>query len=170
MNQPARFKAAGWDVQRVDGHDMNAVAEAIEKARKSRKPSLIACRTTIGKGAPNMQGSEKTHGAPLGADEIAATRANIGWAHEPFVVPDNIVGAWRAISKRGKDERIAWEGRLDGSARKKSFECRDCRRNAGAGEARHWQPSARNMSEQATKVATRKASEMALGSSMQEPI
>jgi transketolase len=122
MNQPARFKAAGWDVQRVDGHDMNAVSEAIEKARKSRRPSLIACRTTIGKGAPNMEGSEKTHGAPLGADEIAATRANIGWAHEPFVVPENIVGAWRAVSKRGKDERIAWEERLDGSARKKSFD------------------------------------------------
>jgi transketolase len=161
MNQPARFKAAGWEVQRVDGHDMNAVSEAIEKARKSRRPSLIACRTTIGKGAPNMEGSEKTHGAPLGADEIAATRANIGWAHKPFVVPENIVGAWRAVSKRGKDERIAWEERLDGSARKKSFDA------AIAGEIparvkRGMAAFRKEHVEQATKVATRKASEMAL--------
>jgi transketolase len=161
MNQPARFKAAGWEVQRVDGHDMNAVSEAIEKARKSRRPSLIACRTTIGKGAPNMEGSEKTHGAPLGADEIAATRANIGWTHEPFVVPENIVGAWRAVSKRGKDERIAWEERLDGSARKKSFNA------AIAGEIparvkRGMAAFRKEHVEQATKVATRKASEMAL--------
>jgi len=162
MNQPARFKAAGWDVQRVDGHDMNAVAEAVEKARKSRKPSLIACRTTIGKGAPNMEGSEKTHGAPLGADEIAATRANIGWAHEPFVVPDNIINAWRTVSKRGKDERLAWEERLEGSARKKSFKA------AMAGEIpprvkRGLSAFRKEHVDGATKVATRKASEMALG-------
>jgi len=162
MNQPARFKAAGWDVHRVDGHDMNAVAEAIEKARKSRKPSLIACRTLIGKGAPNMQGSEKTHGAPLGADEIAATRANIGWAHEPFIVPENVVEAWRSIAARGRDERLAWEQRLGESPRRKSFEAvlsgeipaRVKRGLAGFRKAHV---------EAATKVATRKASEMALG-------
>jgi len=162
MNQPARFKAAGWDVQRVDGHDMNAVAEAIEKARKSRKPSLIACRTLIGKGAPNMQGSEKTHGAPLGADEIAATRANIGWAHEPFSVPDNIVEAWHAIAARGRNERLAWEQRLADSPRRKSFEAAlsgemppQVKRGLSAFRKAHV--------EAATKVATRKASEMALG-------
>jgi len=162
MNQPARFKAAGWDVQRVDGHDMNAVAEAIEKARKSRKPSLIACRTLIGKGAPNMQGSEKTHGAPLGTDEIAATRANIGWAHEPFVVPENVVGAWRAVAARGREERLAWEQRLAESSRRKSFEAAlsgempaQLKRGLTAFRKAHV--------EAATKVATRKASEMALG-------
>ncbi|MFZ2103061.1 MAG: transketolase, partial [Oricola sp.] len=162
MNQPARFKAAGWEVQSVDGHDMNAVAEAIEKARKSRKPSLIACRTLIGKGAPNLQGSEKTHGAPLGADEIAATRANIGWNHEPFVVPDNIIAAWRTISARGKQAREAWEGRLASSARRKSFEA------AISGELpvrvkRELAAFRKEHLEKATKVATRKASEMALG-------
>ena len=162
MNQPARFKAAGWDVRRVNGHDMKAVAQAIEKARKTRKPSLIACRTTIGKGAPNMEGSEKTHGAPLGADEVAATRANIGWTYESFVVPDNIVDAWRAISKRGKDERIAWEARLEGSARRKSFNA------AIAGEiparVKRGLAAFRKVHVgEATKVATRKASEMALG-------
>ena len=109
MNQPARFRAAGWEVRSVDGHDMDAVANAIARARKSRKPSLIACRTVIGKGAPNKQGSEKVHGAPLGADEVAATRAEIGWAFEPFVVPDAIATAWRAISARGREARLAWE-------------------------------------------------------------
>ncbi|MFZ1679733.1 MAG: 1-deoxy-D-xylulose-5-phosphate synthase N-terminal domain-containing protein, partial [Rhizobiaceae bacterium] len=96
-DQLARFKAAGWDVQRIDGHDPDAIAGALEKARRTRKPSLIACRTLIGKGAPNMEGSEKTHGAPLGADEIAATRKNIGWTHEPFVIPANIQAAWRKV-------------------------------------------------------------------------
>ena len=162
MNQPARFKAAGWDVQRVDGHDMNAIAEAIEKARKSKKPSLIACRTLIGKGAPNMQGSEKTHGAPLGADEIAATRANIGWAHEPFAVPENVVAAWRAIAAHGRAERLAWEQRLAESPRRKSFEA------AMSGEIparvkRGLSAFRKAHVEAATKVATRKASEMALG-------
>ncbi|WP_370320837.1 transketolase [Oricola sp.] len=162
MNQPARFKAAGWDVQRVDGHDMNAIAEAIEKARKSKKPSLIACRTLIGKGAPNMQGSEKTHGAPLGADEIAATRANIRWAHEPFAVPENVVAAWRAIAAHGRAERLAWEQRLAESPRRKSFE------EAMSGEMparvkRGLAAFRKAHVEAATKVATRKASEMALG-------
>ena len=90
MDQPARFAAAGWHVQQVDGHDMEAVADAIDKARRAKRPSLIACRTTIGKGAPNLGGSEKTHGAPLGDVEIAATRQNIGWPHAPFEVPDEI--------------------------------------------------------------------------------
>ncbi|WP_193177419.1 transketolase [Oricola nitratireducens] len=162
MNQPARFKAAGWDVHSVDGHDMNHVAEAIEKARKSRKPSLIACRTTIGKGAPNLEGSEKTHGAPLGADEIAATRANIGWPYDPFVVPDAIIDAWRTVATRGKDQRAAWEGRLETSARRKSFTA------AVSGElparvTRELAAFRKEHVEKATKVATRKASEMALG-------
>src|SRR5690606_18879017 len=86
MDQPARFAAAGWAVQQVDGHDMEAVAVAIERARASHRPSLIACRTRIGRGAPNLEGSEKTHGAPLGEAEIAATRENIGWPYPPFVV------------------------------------------------------------------------------------
>ncbi|MCI5073884.1 transketolase [Oricola sp.] len=162
MNQQARFKAAGWDVQSVDGHDMSAVGEAIEKARKSRKPSLIACRTLIGKGAPNMQGSEKTHGAPLGDDEIAATRANIGWAHEPFVVPDDIAAAWRAIAARGKESRMAWEERLAASARQKSF-LATISGEVPARVKRDLAAFRKTHVEQATKVASRKASEMALG-------
>ncbi|RUX00706.1 transketolase, partial [Mesorhizobium sp. M8A.F.Ca.ET.059.01.1.1] len=79
MDQAMRFRAAGWNVLSIDGHDLDAIAAALEQARTSDRPTLIACRTTIGKGAPNLGGSEKTHGAPLGAAEIAATRTNLGW-------------------------------------------------------------------------------------------
>ncbi|MCC0028966.1 MAG: transketolase [Brucellaceae bacterium] len=162
MNQQARFKAAGWDVQSVDGHDRDAVAAAITRARASRKPSLIACRTLIGKGAPNMQGSEKTHGAPLGDAEIAATRANIGWAHEPFVVPDPIRDAWRQVAVRGRHARAAWQDRLATHPRRRVFE------EAIAGEVpqkvtRALAAFRKEHVAAATKVATRKASEMALG-------
>ncbi|WFP65843.1 transketolase [Mesorhizobium sp. WSM4904] len=161
MDQPARFKAAGWLVQSVDGHDMEAVAAAIETARQSDRPSLIACRTVIGKGAPNLGGSEKTHGAPLGDAEIAATRQNIGWAYAPFEVPDDILSAWREIAERGQAARRAWEQRLAASPRREAFEraiggkLPDAVFEAlGAFRKEHV--------EKATKVATRKASEMAL--------
>src|SRR5690606_24443610 len=128
MDQPARFAAAGWAVQRVDGHDPDAVAAAIERARASDRPSLIACRTTIGKGAPNLEGSEKTHGAPLGEVEIAATRENIGWPYPPFVVPQEVLTAWREVSARGRKARGAWEARLAASPRRQEFQ------NAVAGD------------------------------------
>ncbi|RUU15951.1 transketolase [Mesorhizobium sp. M7A.T.Ca.TU.009.01.3.2] len=161
MDQPARFKAAGWDVQSVAGHDMEAVAAAIEAARRSDRPSLIACRTVIGMGAPNLGGSEKTHGAPLGEAEIAATRENIGWAHAPFDVPDDILFAWREIAGRGEAMRRAWEQRLAASPRREVFE------SAVAAELPDTVFEAldafrREHVEKATKVATRKASEMAL--------
>ncbi|HMN70539.1 MAG TPA: transketolase [Rhodoblastus sp.] len=161
-DQLARFAAAGWNVCRVDGHDMDAVADAIGNARQSAKPSLIACKTVIGKGAPNLGGSEKTHGAPLGEAEIAATRAAIGWPYPPFVVPQAILDAWRAIAARGNAARLAWEKRLAASPRGQAFEA------AVAGRL----PDAvfealadfrKTHFEAAAKVATRKASEMALG-------
>ncbi|MBE1207543.1 transketolase [Aminobacter carboxidus] len=160
-DQAARFAAAGWHVQRIDGHDMEAVADAIEKARRAEQPSLIACRTTIGKGAPNLGGSEKTHGAPLGDVEIAATRKNIRWAHAPFQIPDEILRSWRAAADRGRAARVAWESKLATSPRRQEFE------SAVAGEL----PDAvfedldafrKEHFEKATKVATRKASELAL--------
>jgi transketolase len=113
-DQLARFAASQWDVARVDGHDPEAVARAIEHARASDKPSLIACRTIIGYGAPSKAGTEKTHGSPLGAEEIAGARGKLGWPHEPFVVPPSVLDAWRAAGARGAVERIAWEGRLAG--------------------------------------------------------
>ena len=107
-----RFDAAGWNTQAVDGHDPDAIAEAIEKARGSRGPSMIACRTTIGYGAPNKQGTAATHGAPLGADEIAAARLELGWEHPPFEIPSEIRDAWRIAGLRSGQARRGWEKQL----------------------------------------------------------
>ena len=162
MDQPARFTAAGWHVQSIDGHDMEAVADAIEAAQQSDRPSLIACRTVIGKGAPNLGGSEKTHGAPLGDAEIAATRDNIGWPHAPFEVPDDILSAWREVAERGSAARHAWEQRLADSPQRATF----VRAIAGKLPEAVFEALAdfrKEHVEKATKVATRKASEMALG-------
>ncbi|MEW5703859.1 MAG: transketolase [Pseudomonadota bacterium] len=106
-----RFEAAGWDGARIDGHDPDAIAKAIASARLSAKPSLIACRTTIGYGAPTKAGTAATHGAPLGAEEVAGARKALGWKAPPFVVPEAILAAWRAIGERGKEARLAWEKR-----------------------------------------------------------
>jgi transketolase len=107
-DQLARFRASGWSVCRIDGHDPRAIAAAIADAKNSDRPSLIACRTLIGFGAPNRQGSEKAHGAPLGADEIAKTRAALDWPHPPFEVPDAVLAEWRQIGARGQEARRAW--------------------------------------------------------------
>ncbi len=112
-DQVARFEACGWQTQRVDGHDPEAVAAAIEQAQMSDKPSLIACRTTIGFGAPNKQGSASTHGAPLGEEEVAAARENLGWSFAPFEVPDHVLSAWRAIGAAGSAASAAWRQQLD---------------------------------------------------------
>ena len=104
---PARFVAYGWQViANVDGHDPAAVKDAIEAARhETGKPTLICCKTIIGKGSPNKQGSESCHGAPLGGDEVAATREAIGWHHEPFVIPDDIYAGWNAVEKGAQLEQ-----------------------------------------------------------------
>ncbi|BCX18655.1 MAG: transketolase [Geminicoccaceae bacterium] len=109
----ARFAAYGWHTLAVDGHDPEAVARAIEEARADPRPSLVACRTIIGYGAPNKQGSESTHGAPLGAAEVAAARERLGWHHPPFVIPEEIYAAWRAAMRRGGEARAAWKARLE---------------------------------------------------------
>jgi transketolase len=111
-DQLARFEASGWNACRVDGHEPEAVAAAIEAAQQSDRPSLIACRTIIGFGAPTKAGTEKVHGSPLGADEIAGLRAKLGWTYPPFVVPDTTVTAWRNAGARGAKARREWEARL----------------------------------------------------------
>ncbi len=111
-DQLARFRASGWDACRVDGHDPEAVATAIERARQTGRPSLIACRTVIGFGAPTKAGTEKCHGAPLGAEEIAGARLRLGWPHAPFVVPEKVLEAWRAAGRRGAVASAAWAERL----------------------------------------------------------
>ena len=104
-DQKARFAASGWHVQAVDGHDREAIAAAIEAARKDPRPSMIAAKTVIGFGAPNKQGSHDVHGAPLGADEIAAARDALGWAYAPFELPQDVVDSWRAVAARGAEAR-----------------------------------------------------------------
>ncbi len=111
---PARFRSYGWNTISVDGHDMAAVEAAITQARASTdKPTLIACRTIIGKGAPTKANTHGCHGSPLGADEIAATRVAIDWPHAPFVVPDDVLSAWRAAGARSADALAAWTARLN---------------------------------------------------------
>jgi transketolase len=111
---PARFEAYGWQVIRgVDGHDPVEIQQAIDTARaEMSRPTLICARTVIGFGAPNKQGSEATHGAPLGEDEIAATRKNLGWNHPPFEIPDEIYRAWDA-RERGAAAEATWSDRLE---------------------------------------------------------
>ncbi|WP_295709138.1 transketolase [uncultured Brevundimonas sp.] len=111
-DQKARFKAAGWAVKAVDGHDMHAIRAAMKWALRQDKPTLIACKTKIGRGAATMEGSHKTHGAALGAAEIAATRLGLSWTHDPFELPETIEAAWRKVGKRGAKDRKKWEARL----------------------------------------------------------
>jgi transketolase len=114
VDQVERFHAAGWAATRIDGHDPAAIAAAIERAKTSERPSLVACRTTIGFGAPHKGGTEKAHGSPLGADEIAATRQKLGWTFPPFEIPPGILQEWRAAGQRSRPARLAWEKRMAG--------------------------------------------------------
>ena len=107
-----RFEAAGWDAVRIDGHDHAAIEKAIEAARQSDKPSLIACKTTIGYGSPNKQGTSGVHGAPLGDDEIALTRETLGWSSEPYDIPSDLLDNWRMAGRTHASTRKAWEERL----------------------------------------------------------
>ena len=120
-DQKARFKAAGWAVKAIDGHDHKAIKSALQWATKQDKPTLICCKTKIGKGAATMEGSHKTHGAALGAAEIAATRLGLAWEHEPFELPEAIDKAWKKVGRRGARERKAWEARLAASSQAADF-------------------------------------------------
>ncbi|MXO58706.1 transketolase [Altererythrobacter salegens] len=155
----ARYRAAGWHTVRCDGHDYADIQSAIDEALADGRPSLVACKTIIGKGAPNKQGTSATHGAALGEAEVAAARETLGWEYPPFVVPDEILGHWRKTGERGADVRGKWEERL--SASDKGAEL--SRRMAGD------LPAGFSLADYIAKlyadpkkVATRKASEMAL--------
>ncbi|GHE00830.1 transketolase [Defluviimonas sp. 20V17] len=160
-DQRARFKAAGWHVQGVDGHDPEAIAGAIEAARGDPRPSLVACKTVIGKGAPTMAGSHKVHGAPLGEAEIAAARKALDWPHPPFEVPDQVREAWAQVARRGAASRAAWEARKAASAQAAAFDASLAAPDQAALAAAMVEHKAR-LSDQLPRVATRKASEMAL--------
>ncbi|MBX4907766.1 MULTISPECIES: transketolase [Rhizobium] len=160
-DQIARFKAVHWNTIEIDGHDQAAIADAIEAAHKSDRPTFIACKTVIGFGAPNKAGSHKVHGSPLGADEIAATRKALNWDYEPFVVPSDILDAWRAAGTRSEDIVRAWEETLAKSAAKAEF----TRRFSGdlpEGFDKAIDDYKKKLAETKPTVATRKASEDAL--------
>ena len=123
-DQLARFHAAGWAAERVDGQDAEAVAAALGRAQSADRPSMIACRTTIGYGAPKKAGTAAAHGSPLGAEEIAGARAKLGWSYPPFVVPDPILAAWRAIGQRGKPSFESWQNRHAAHAQRAEFDRR----------------------------------------------
>jgi transketolase len=161
-DQCARFAAAGWQVIAVDGHDREAVANALDAARADQsRPALIACKTIIGYGAPNKQGTAATHGAPLGDEEIALTRKALGWEHAPFTIPDDIYASWHAVAARGKATREAWEARAKTAPKADAFMAAlngSVRNGVTAALTAHRQ----KLSADAPKVATRKASQMAL--------
>ena len=121
-DQMARFKAAGWAVKAVDGHDVGQIRRALAWAGRQDRPSLIACKTVIGKGAPTFQGTHDVHGKALGHDEVEATRKNLGWSYPPFEIPDEIYRPWRAAGRRGRKARKAWQARLAASPLRAEFE------------------------------------------------
>ena len=155
----ARYAATGWHTVACDGHDPADIANAMEAALADSRPSLIACRTIIGYGAPNKQGTHATHGSPLGGDEVAATRAQLGWDYPPFEIPADVLSGWRAAGVRSKDVAAAWDARLAESPERAEFE-RRMRGDlpADTGLKAHIDTLLANPQ----KVATRKASEMAL--------
>ncbi len=110
-DQLKRFEACGWQVSRIDGHDMAAIRASLAAAQDATKPVLIACKTTIGYGAPSKAGKASSHGSPLGSDEIRGAREKLGWSAAPFEIPSDILSAWRAVGKRGQAARAAWEKR-----------------------------------------------------------
>jgi transketolase len=163
VDQVKRFEACGWRATRVDGHDWKAVARAIARARKSDRPTLVACKTTIGFGAPRKAGTSKAHGEPLGADELAGAKAALGWINAPFEVPDAIRTAWAKAGRRGRRERRAWTDRLKATSAEKREEFE--RRIKGERPDRLGDVVAKLKTRLATEpqnVATRKASEIAL--------
>ncbi|WP_168452916.1 transketolase [Sphingopyxis microcysteis] len=155
----ARYAATGWHVESCDGHDPADIRRAIDAALADPRPSLIACRTIIGFGAPNKQGTSATHGAPLGADEIAAARSELGWTAEPFDIPADIAAAWAAFGKKGKVLHAEWNDRLANNEKKKEFEDRLSGKFV-PGDA--FKAYLDGLVAEPPKVATRKASENTL--------
>ena len=157
----ARYTATGWHVVSCDGHDNSDIERALAEAVADPRPSLVACRTVIGKGAPNKQGSHDVHGAPLGADEVAAAREALGWTAPAFEIPAEILADWRGLAQRGgMPSRDGWEARVHRSPRGKEF----LARMAGELPAlAGWDDYLAGLAAEQPKLATRKSSENALG-------
>jgi transketolase len=163
VDQVKRFESAGWLATRIDGHDPTAIAAAIEVAKKSDRPTMIACRTTIGFGSPHKAGTEKVHGSPLGAEEVEATRKNLNWTSPPFEIPADILAEWRKAGTRSKPQHQAWNERfakLD-AGKRAEFERRI------SGKLNDKLPAAvrdlkQKLAAEPKEMATRSASEFAL--------
>ena len=154
----ARHQASGWQTLECDGLDAGKVGKAIEKAIADERPSLVRCKTIIGYGAPNKQGTAATHGAALGKDEVEAARKELGLAPEEFAVPDDVLAAWRSAGQKGAGERADWHRRLEASGRKDEF----LARMSGKADDAWLKPYIGKLLGELKPVATRKASEMAL--------
>jgi transketolase len=163
VDQVKRFKSAGWAAELIDGHDQKAIAAAITRAQKSSKPSLIACKTTIGFGAPTRAGTAKAHGEALGAEELKGAKEKLGISLEPFSVPEDVLKAWREAGSRGAAERKAWEGRFAelGNRKRAEFE-RRLRHERPVALAKALKAHKKGLLEKPENIATRKSSESAI--------
>jgi transketolase len=163
VDQVKRFKSAGWAAELIDGHDQKAIAAAITRAQKSSKPTLIACKTTIGFGAPTRAGTAKAHGEALGAEELKGAKENLGISQEAFSVPEDVLKAWREAGSRGVAERKAWEGRFAelGNRKRAEFE-RRMRHERPASLAKALKAHKKGLLEKPENIATRKSSESAI--------
>jgi transketolase len=163
VDQVKRFKSAGWAAELIDGQDQAAITAAITRARTSNKPSLIACRTTIGFGAPTKAGTAKAHGEALGADELKGAKNKLGISQEPFSVPDDVVKAWREAGSRGAAARQEWDARFTelGPRKRAEFE-RRLRHERPAALAKALKGHKKSLLETPLNVATRKSSEAAI--------
>lgn len=157
-DQIARFKAVGWNTISINGQDYSEIADAIEQAQKSDKPTLITCKTTIGFGAPHKQGTPKVHGSPLGAEELAEMRQNLGWTAEPFEIPTEIMAAWRAAGQRSAAQYAEWQNNAQTNAKFLDYITNKLPQN--------WNKDLNELENKAVKeqisVATRKASQLCL--------
>jgi transketolase len=163
VDQVKRFKSAGWASELIDGQDQKAIAAAITRAQKSSKPTMIACKTTIGYGAPTKAGTAKVHGEALGADELKGAKEKLGISLEPFSVPDDVLKAWREAGARGAAERREWEARFAelGSRKRAEFE-RRLRHERPASLAKALKGHKKALLENPLNIATRKSSEAAI--------
>ncbi len=160
-DQLERFKASHWKVMAIDGHNFTEIEAALKKAQTSTKPVLIACKTQIGKGSPHKAGTAAVHGSSLGKEEVQATRDNLNWAYEPFVIPEEILSAWRELGARSRETHKVWEKRLSKNPNKTEFE----RRMEGKLPAK-WQASVQELLKkfvaEKTSVASRQSSQLVL--------
>jgi transketolase len=160
VDQVKRFKSAGWAAELIDGHDPKAIAAAIARAQKSNKPSLIACKTTIGYGAPTRAGTAKAHGEALGAEELKGAKQKLGISLDQFAVPDDVLKAWREAGSRGAAARKEWQAQFAqlGNRKRAEFE-RRLRHERPAALAKAFKAHKKALLETPQNVATRKSSE-----------